>query len=269
MRGSTWCCCWVPLTLIVTRLFTWPPENGVRVVFQVNEEEYSADTPGCQSRFVGRHRLQSEPCGLRRGSSFGILGSDEDNPKASSVTMKPLASYLTLCLCFLASPFVARAQNAEQLPGTQPLTLQGDLSDQMVAGIDTFLLREIERSVSERQTFWKRDFASAEAYEKSVGSHRQRLRKIVGATDPRVPVAALEFVGSTGQSIKIAETDQFTVQAVRWPVLEGVFGEGLWLEPKTPTIACVIAIPDADQTPELLTGLTPGLVPERQFARRL
>src|SRR6185437_14853958 len=47
------------------------------------------------------------------------------------------------------------------------------------------------------------------------------------------------------------------------------FGEGLWLEPKTPAVACVIAIPDADQTPELLTGLRPGLAPERQFARRL
>ena len=30
-----------------------------------------------------------------------------------------------------------------------------------------------------------------------------------------------------------------------------------------------MAIPDADQTPEMLVGLAPGLAPERQFARRL
>ena len=37
--------------------------------------------------------------------------------------------------------------NAVTLPATQPLTLQGDLSAQMVAGIDKFLMREIEQSV--------------------------------------------------------------------------------------------------------------------------
>src|SRR5205085_11332512 len=31
----------------------------------------------------------------------------------------------------------------------------------------------------------------------------------------------------------------------------------------------VVAIPDADQTPEMLVGLAPGLAPEAQFARRL
>ena len=56
---------------------------------------------------------------------------------------------------------------------------------------------------------------------------------------------------------------------MRWPVFEGVFGEGLFLEPKGPPVACVVAIPDADQTPEMLAGLAPGLAPERQFARRL
>ena len=38
---------------------------------------------------------------------------------------------------------------------------------------------------------------------------------------------------------------------------------------KEPAVACVVAIPDADQTPEMLAGLAPGLEPERQFARRL
>ena len=82
-------------------------------------------------------------------------------------------------------------------------------------------------------------------------------------------MAALEFPGSTTNPAKIAETESFTVQAVRWPVLEGVFAEGLWLEPKGKPVACIVAIPDADQTPEMLVGLAPRLAPERQFARRL
>jgi len=67
------------------------------------------------------------------------------------------------------------------------------------------LSREIERSVAERQIFWKRDFSSAAAYEKSVEPNRERLRKIIGATDARLPVVALELVGSTAHVARIAE----------------------------------------------------------------
>jgi len=57
---------------------------------------------------------------------------------------------------------------------------------------------------------------------------------------------------------------------VRWPVLPGVYGEGLLLEPtKGEPKACVVAIPDADQTPEMIVGLAPGLSKESQFARIL
>src|SRR5439155_13962731 len=135
-----------------------------------------------------------------------------------------------LALCSILATFSSAAQDV--LNNTQPLTLQGDLSAQMVAGIDKFLSREIEKSVAERQNFWKRDFSSIEAYEKSVQPNRERLKKIIGAVDARVPVNALEFVSDTATPGKVAETDSFTVHAVRWPVFEGVFGEGLWLQPK-------------------------------------
>jgi hypothetical protein len=48
-----------------------------------------------------------------------------------------------------------------------------------------------------------------------------------------------------------------------------VYGEGLWLRPKREPRVRIVALPDADQTPEMLVGLSPGLAPERQFARRL
>ena len=154
-------------------------------------------------------------------------------------------------------------------PITRPLTLPEDFSTQLAAGIDKALTGEIEYSVGERQRQWQRDFSSDTAYDKSVQPNRERLRRMIGAVDARLPVPALEFVNSTTSPSKIAETESFTVQVVRWPVFEGVFAEGLWLESKGKPAACVVAIPDADQTPEMLVGLTPGLAAEHQFARRL
>src|ERR1035437_3769189 len=157
----------------------------------------------------------------------------------------------------------------EVLPHTQPLTLQGDLSAQMVAGIDRLLTRLTAQSIGERQQYWQRDFSSAEAYDRSVQPNRERLRSIFGAVDARLPVTALEFMSSTSSPAKVGETESFTVHAVRWPVFEGVYAEGLWLQPKGECVASIVAIPDADQPPEMLVGLAPGLAPERQFARRL
>ena len=48
-----------------------------------------------------------------------------------------------------------------------------------------------------------------------------------------------------------------------------MYGEGLLLQPKTKPKANIIAIPDADQEPEQLVGLSPGIAVESQFARRL
>jgi dienelactone hydrolase len=171
------------------------------------------------------------------------------------------------CLALLYfAPFCPAQQI---LPATQPLTASGDLSAQMVGGIDRFLLRETASAVSNRTKLWQRDFSSPDAYVKSVATNRERLRMIIGAVDKRLPVDWLEYDSSTTSPALVAETELFTVHAVRWRVLEGVFGEGLWLKPKNPAVARVVAIPDADQTPEMSAGLAQGLAPERQFARRL
>jgi len=181
--------------------------------------------------------------------------------------MNGLNSLLGLGL--LAGAFAVVAQDNAPLPGTSPLTMQGDLSAQMVEGIDKFLLREIERAPEARTKLWQRDFSSREAYEASVAPNRERLRKFIGAVDARQPVTSLEYVGSTSEPSLVAETDRYTVHAVRWRVFEGVFGEGLLLEPKGAPLARVVALPDADQTPEMICGLAAGVPPESQFARRL
>ena len=56
---------------------------------------------------------------------------------------------------------------------------------------------------------------------------------------------------------------------MRWPVFQGVTAEGLLLQPKGAPVARVVALPDADWSPEMLVGLAPGVEPAAQFARRL
>src|SRR5207249_712126 len=62
---------------------------------------------------------------------------------------------------------------------------------------------------------------------------------------------------------------KYRIYQVRWPVLNRVYGEGLLLQPKTKPIANIIALPDADQTPEQLAGLATGISNKSQFARQL
>ena len=105
----------------------------------------------------------------------------------------------------------------------------------------------------------------------SVAANRARLKTIIGAVDVRRPCTALEFVSDTNQPALVGRGDGYEVYAVRWPVLRGVDGEGLLLKPTAgpSVVAACVAVPDADQTPEMLAGLTPGIAPEAQFARRL
>src|SRR5258708_9698565 len=94
---------------------------------------------------------------------------------------------------------------------------------------------------------------------------------MIGAVDSRVSEKdpRMERFGDDDSPALVAETDRYRVFQVRWPVLENVHGEGLLLEPLTPPVGQIVALPDADQTPEQLVGLAPGIAPGSQFARRL
>jgi hypothetical protein len=136
------------------------------------------------------------------------------------------------------------------LPGTQPLTWQGDLSERMMDGAHKFVERKIAESVGSRHP------------------DRDRLRTITGVVDSRLPVH-MERFGVEDDSPVVAETQTYRICQVHGPVLAEVYGEGLLLEPLEKPIACVIALPDADQTAEQICGLAPGIAAENQFARRL
>ncbi len=155
------------------------------------------------------------------------------------------------------------------LTGTQPLDGEGDIASRLVEGVDRFLRGEIAKSVERRAAFWKIDASSPEKYTASLEPLRQRLAHILGVRDARVPFDAPELVGTTRDPALLARGKGYQVFAARWPALRDVDGEGLLLVPEGKPVADVIAIPDADQTPEQLAGLVPGVEPESQFARRL
>jgi hypothetical protein len=165
---------------------------------------------------------------------------------------------------------------------TKPLTIERDLASQMVDGIDRFLLKEIEKAAATRAGRFTVDTSSPEAYEASLKPHREKLAKCLGIRDARMEFEVPEIVVPVGGDSVIAQSEKFTVQAIRWPVLSdptpqgaglpSIYGEGLLLTPKGDSkniVANVVVVPDADQTPEQMCGLAEGIAEESQVARHL
>ena len=144
------------------------------------------------------------------------------------------------------------------LPGTRPLTGEGDRSVQMVAGISRFLDRQIA-SAAQKRPQQKLNPTAA----------RKQLRHAIGAVDPILRTEELQFISNTTRDSLRYRDAHMEVHAVRWPVFKNVHGEGLLITPSGQIQARVVAIPDADQTPEQLAGIAPGIKPESQYGRLL
>src|SRR5690349_10145078 len=135
----------------------------------------------------------------------------------TSIRRRSLRALVPWSLLALVVP--AAAQN---LPGTQPLTTQGDFADQMLSGMDAYLLRELAASPERRPRLWKGDFSSRDAYEKSIASNRERFRKIIGLVDDRIPFQAPALEATLTQPAAVGRGLGYDVLRVRWPVLRGV-----------------------------------------------
>src|SRR5262245_15778368 len=109
-------------------------------------------------------------------------------------------------LCAMAVVFSAAHLRADELPGTKPLTESGDIAGKMVAGIDKYLMREIDKAA-------KRTVANPD---------RERLKKILGLIDQRISPVKMEYVGEGTPSSLVAETKAYKVYSVRWSVLPGI-----------------------------------------------
>jgi dienelactone hydrolase len=161
--------------------------------------------------------------------------------------MRLLTMVATISLC--AATAMAQEHPAT-FPGTEPLTADKPLDVLMVEGIDRFCLNEIEQARERRESLWKRDFSSAEAYDKSMAPYREKFRTIIGVVDQRVPATRFEYTEHSPQVVN----EFYTVRPVRWAVLPGMTAEGLILDPVGKPQGVVIAIPDSRWSPAEFCG---------------
>jgi dienelactone hydrolase len=182
-------------------------------------------------------------------------------------------------LCVLILVAETNAAEAEILPGTTRLEPEPDFASSMVESIDRFLLKEIDEAKARRASRWTPDFSSADTFEKSTSVQRERLARMLGVIETRVPFNAPELVATTNAPAQVGEGDNYNILSVRWPVLSdpqpdrklvSLHGEGLLLVPKAgEPRGDVIALPACDETPEQQCGLIEGTPPTEQFARHL
>ena len=169
-----------------------------------------------------------------------------------------ILSFLLACPGFGQTP-------GDQFPGTTKLELNEPLDVVMVRGINRFAEEEIKLSPSRRDAFWRRNFSSPGAYEKSIEPNRRRLKQIIGAVDERVVGAGPRewFHRAEGESGKIAR---------RWlhvPLFDDVSVELYEVRPPEDDASSIIIVPDAAWAPEQMTGELEGLPEQAQLARRL
>ncbi|PHS10436.1 MAG: hypothetical protein COA78_11260 [Blastopirellula sp.] len=164
---------------------------------------------------------------------------------------------LILLACF--SPLASNILAAPPaLPfASEPLNWEGDIASKMIDSLDQFLLNQIDHADTTRASHWNRDTSSVAAYEKSVDKNRTSLINKLGINQPRASAKQFNIVSAIGQSAAIAENDHIEVFEVTWPVVDQIQGKGLMVVSKSgKPKASVIVIPDCEQTPEELLGLT-------------
>lgn len=159
------------------------------------------------------------------------------------------------------------------IPGTEPLSMQGDIAEQMISGIHRFLDRQIDDQRTRRAEDWPKPgfnppasdaTASGEAYRAAMKPLRESLALRLGVRETRFanPQLRIESLwpAASAPSTSSAEIREpkvsepgITIESVCWEVFDDVVVHGLVVSPPHPQ-AIVIAIPDAEQAPEDLCG---------------
>lgn len=176
-----------------------------------------------------------------------------------------------LILAWNFSLYAQVVNSDEHLPDTKILSsdeIDGFCS-KLLNEVRSYFEQEIKSSPQKRESMWHRNYQSIPEYLKSISLNRERFQIVTGVIDNRCGTDELILEKTTLRKAQIAETDAYIIYRVHWPVFDGVTGEGLWLEPRSKALAQIVAIPDADWTPEMLTGLSPGVPSDAQFAGKL
>lgn len=161
--------------------------------------------------------------------------------------------------------------NGQALQGTQALTDSGDIASEMVAGIDRFLLKQLQAARTARKQLWSNGDAA--------NGMREKLSEMLGVVQEERP-NQIRF-----EKLRLDETeaefavDGVTVEFVRWgairdpspqtPDLVSVHGEGILLTPAAPPKARVVAMPNAGVALEHFAGIDHTHTPELRIPLEL
>ncbi len=107
---------------------------------------------------------------------------------------------------------------AQALSGTISLERNGDLAIEMVAGIDHYLMRELERAAAQKGN-----------------PSRDELKSMLGIREENL---------LSSKPVKIGESEG-NVSRVRWAVVPGLFAEGVLLHPTRAKKGSVVVLTDA------------------------
>ena len=178
--------------------------------------------------------------------------------------MKLLFSFIGL---FLLTSVAAAADYL--LVNTTPLTSPSDqLPELLMDGAHRFIDRKRDEARLQRSQYWPASNASAAEWATSVATNRTHLATILGIVDQRVP-PSMELFHAVGEPAAVYADDHIRITQVRWPVLPGLFAEGLLATPVANTTASLILLPNTDQTPEQIAGLRDGAPQAAACARKL
>src|SRR5690606_37315889 len=97
----------------------------------------------------------------------------------STVAALPLQQAARVVYDFPAMPPV--------MPGTAPLTWEGDMSARMLDEAHVYIDRKLTTAAEQRERHWKRDFSSQAAYQASIEPNRKRLMARLGVEDRDKP----------------------------------------------------------------------------------
>ena len=180
-----------------------------------------------------------------------------------------------LAILLLASPGFTQEEpkpikDGEPLAGTKPLTLQGDIAAQLVAGVDRFLLKETEAAAKGREKLWARNTEDLEAFQKSIEPNRKRLAHILGVRNRAFRSRSRSWLRHWTSRPWWARGPITKCSPCAGRPLAMSTAKGCCcVRPSAGRSRDMIAIPDADVTPEQLCGLMPGVEQNAQYARRL
>lgn len=154
-----------------------------------------------------------------------------------------------LNLMIFAVLLAPTARAADQLPGTNPLTLPENLVETHQQQVVEYFEKRIADAERLRDEAWKPDFTSSESYLASIERHRAECLNMLGLERLPMPVgpAETELLGQVAAC---------RVERVRIAIEHGVFARGLLFIPRTDSSKPVVIVcGEADTWPEKLTGV--------------